>query len=230
MPAMIKQVPAAYVQQLMQVIQNSTFTNATTTTSTWVQTATGTNTTSNTIMPIMAGTGVGKSYHQHRLARREELFYSLMPDDIQTWLEHGKFEYFAPDGSVVNFENGNVTINDKDAKVKYKSNPLREFNKYLSASDLVEEFIRYCDSQGITQKEFKDLPLPLFIMWLIVRVAETDNEDPGDALPLLTSGVKQKKYHRCKCCGRFLQKKYQTHSVHFCNGDHMTKFLDKIAA
>lgn len=140
-----------------------------------------------------------------------------------------EFDYECPDKTVLKFRSGNVEIVDKDAKVVYKSNPVREFNKYLNASDLLEEFVQYCGREKISQSEFRDLPLSLFIMWLIVRVAETDREDPGEALPLLTSGIRERKAHthRCGCCGRFLSREFQQHSLAYCTPEHMMIYMTR---
>lgn len=51
-----------------------------------------------------------------------------------------------------------------------------EFNRYLNASDLLEEFIRYCGTERVTKQELMKLPMELFIKWLIVSAAEADQE------------------------------------------------------
>ena len=82
-----------------------------------------------------------------------------------------------PDGSnlVVDF-NGNYEIVDYKAKVTYKSNNIREFNKFVNSSDVLEAFIRDAGKAGVKQKEVFNLPIELFINWLIVRAAEKDGE------------------------------------------------------
>jgi hypothetical protein len=82
-----------------------------------------------------------------------------------------------PDGSklVIDF-NGNYEIIDHNAKVTYKSNNIREFNKFVNSSDVLEDFIRDVGKLGVKQKDVFSLPIELFINWLIIRAAEKDGE------------------------------------------------------
>lgn len=104
-----------------------------------------------------------------------------------------------PDGAKINIRaDGGYTIEDKQAKVVYRANRVREFNRYINASDLLEEFIRFAGAEGVRQGEFMRLPLKLFVAWLIVRAAEADGEpSPAPALADL------RKPH-CVACGRFI--------------------------
>jgi len=79
--------------------------------------------------------------------------------------------------------------------------PPREFNKYISASDLLEEFIRWLGEQGLRQGEVSKLPLEYFIKWLVIRACEEDQEEPNVELPALPA---PKAFHRCVGCGRFM--------------------------
>ena len=136
-----------------------------------------------------------------------------------------------PNGTIISIESDEtISIDDSNAKVLYKSQPIREFNKYLNASDLLEEFIKFCAEQKVTKKDFTDLPINMFILWLIVRAAEADEDPTDEVLPLLTTAIKKRKVHshRCKCCGKFLTKKYEIHQISFCNTDHMETYLSKI--
>ena len=78
--------------------------------------------------------------------------------------------------------------------------PPREFNRYINASDLLEEFIAWVGSQGIRQSEFADLPVDLFIKWLVIRACEEDQEEPNVVLEL-PSPAKQP---RCLGCQQFM--------------------------
>src|ERR1700758_1179374 len=52
-------------------------------------------------------------------------------------------QYVMPDGSTLKVDQyGNYQVLDQDAKVTYKANRIREFNAYISASDLLEAFIK----------------------------------------------------------------------------------------
>ena len=135
-----------------------------------------------------------------------------------------------PDGAIVKVSwQGDIEVLDKNAKVLYKPPKERDFNPYLSSSDLVEEFIRYCAGVGITKKEFRDLPLNLFLYWLIVRAAERDKEKADDVLLLLETSVRSVKeiaIHRCRFCGRFLRPVFAKYGVNFCSPEHMQRKME----
>lgn len=165
------------------------------------------------------------------LAAREAAFFALKDEDVQQYIGVSRtFDYNCPDGTVLRFEGGNVTILDQNAKVIYKSNPIREFNKYLNASDLLEDFIEFCKTQNVKQSEFMDLPIQSFIMWLVVKSAEQDGEDPGE-VPLMLEDSRKKRITKpkCKCCGKYLPK-IKASVSQFCNGSHMDRYMEKIAA
>lgn len=101
-------------------------------------------------------------------------WYNNLPKDKK--LEPGTIHKL-PDGSkvVIDF-NGNYEIIDKNAIVTYQANNIREFNKYVNASDLLESFIRDVGKLGVKQKDIFSLPIDLFINWLIVKAAEKDGD------------------------------------------------------
>lgn len=150
---------------------------------------------------------------------------------ITEWLETHDFTFECPDKAVLKFKRGIVELITDDARVVYKSNPVREFNKYLNASDLLEEFIHWCGDEGLSKRDFKELPVHMFIMWLVVRAAEADQEDPGEvALGLHDCIVDHRKsIPRCKDCGRFITKHHNDNGVVFCTPEHMGRYLEKIA-
>ncbi len=78
--------------------------------------------------------------------------------------------------------------------------PPRGFNKYVNASDLLEEFIQFAGTEGVRQREFMDLPISLFVKWLIIRAMEEDGEKPDIILELPAP----KGQPRCLGCGRFM--------------------------
>lgn len=79
------------------------------------------------------------------------------------------------------------------------AHPPREFNRFINASDLLEEFIRWLGSQGVKQGEVMNLPLELFVKWLVIRACEQDGEEPGVSLELPGA-------HRCLGCQRFMRR------------------------
>lgn len=80
--------------------------------------------------------------------------------------------------------------------------PPREFNKYINASDLLEEFIKWLGEQGVKQGEVMELPVELFIKWLIIKACEQDEEEPNVTLQLPAP----KKQPHCLGCGQFMAK------------------------
>ena len=86
----------------------------------------------------------------------------------------------------------------------YKAAP-REFNTYINASDLLDEFIRFLGTEGVKQGEVMDLPLELFIKWLIVRSCEADGEEPPLQLPPVKKCL-AKPQPRCVKCQRYMRK------------------------
>lgn len=136
-----------------------------------------------------------------------------------------------PDGSILKVDKlGNYKINDKDAKVTYSANRVREFNKYLNASDLMEGFIKYVKTLDVTQSEFFDLPIDLFIKWLVIEAARADGEDFKIDQQLLEESFQSKrKIIRRKCldCGRFISHKLHKIGVNFCDSAHMDRYIRK---
>lgn len=134
-----------------------------------------------------------------------------------------------PDGSILKFDRGNYTIEDKDSKITYRANRIRDFNKYLAGSDLLEEFIKYLVSLNISKQEAMAMSIENFIMWLIISAAEKDREErPHNEILMLETTVKSlKKKARCKCCGRFLKNFMKTAGIEFCSGSHMDRWLAK---
>lgn len=123
-----------------------------------------------------------------------------------------------------------IEIDESNGTQLYKSSPTRNFNKYLNASDLLEDFVQYCAEEKMSRKDFSEIPISLFIYWLIVKAAEADGDDTSDVLPLLTTTVNNTKNHRhrCRCCGKFLSKRHLENQIHFCSTDHMQRHMDKV--
>jgi hypothetical protein len=133
-----------------------------------------------------------------------------------------------PDGSVLNVDDkGNYHIDDKNAKVTYKANTIREFNRYINASDLLEEFIRFLGTEfDVRQNQIMDVPINVFIEWLIVQAAMKDGDDYGKDMKLLELEVQKERnwYRRCKCCGRYIQKRMFEAGLLFCNSMCFDKY------
>jgi len=142
-----------------------------------------------------------------------------------------------PDGCVIDVDvKGNYRINDKDTKVVYKANRIREFNPFINASDILEDFIRYVGKLGVTQSQLMDLPIELFINFLIIRAAEADGDPkPADmdieSHPAIKALPSPKNHDvRCRSCGKFITKSKQRLGLEFCSENHMVVFARKQAA
>lgn len=123
-----------------------------------------------------------------------------------------------------------ITPQAQSQYVPPPSNPTpdpRILNKYLNAADLLEEFIKDLAPLGVRQGEVLEIPIELFINWLVVRAAEEDGHDAPDDIPALPSA---KPSPRCKCCGRFIPRANLVHGLTFCNGEHADRYLERIAA
>jgi hypothetical protein len=126
-----------------------------------------------------------------------------------------------PDGTIIDIDElGNFHVNDKNSKVIYKSNSIREFNKYINASDLLEEFILFLGSEfDVRQNQIMNVPIQIFIEWLIVQAAMKDGDNYSDDMKKLDAGVIYEKnwYRRCRNCGRFIKSKLFDAGMNFCN-------------
>ena len=109
-----------------------------------------------------------------------------------------------PDGSKIKLDvNGNFTIDDKNAKVIYQGNRHREFNKYINASDLLENFVGFLGSLGAKQDQVLGIPINMFIHWLILKAAEKDGDQPPKEIPKIEHHPALKKISdkpRCSNC------------------------------
>lgn len=85
--------------------------------------------------------------------------------------------------------------------------PPRSFNRYLNASDLLEEFITFIGNEGVRPDDMMQMPVELFVKWLIVRACEQDNEAPPAEVKLeLPAPTPQP---RCLGCQRFMKRTTQ---------------------
>jgi len=136
-----------------------------------------------------------------------------------------------PDGSVLHVDHsGNFEVLGHNAKITYKGNQIREFNKYINASDLLEAFIDDLGQAGVKQGEVLAVPIEMFINWLIHKAAEQDGDPVPRGVPLLEADAHKKQHPRCKCCGRFIKKVLANDGMMFCNGEHYQQQLAKVGA
>lgn len=121
------------------------------------------------------------------------------------------------DRSVLRIQHdGNYEFRDATKKKIARSRPAAplEFNRYANASGLLEKFIAFCGSVGITINEFKALPIELFIVWLVQEAERSDGlENDGSEVYRAMKNVLQKK---CLSCGRFISRK-RSEIMRVCN-------------
>lgn len=121
-----------------------------------------------------------------------------------------------PDGAYLVVDpKGNYRIEDKDAKVTYRANRLRDFNSFVNASDKLESFINFCGTLGVRQEEMLNIPIKLFIGWLIIEAAAADGEGRGNDVELL-EGIFDYVKPRCNGCGRFISRRIAAKKITFC--------------
>lgn len=152
---------------------------------------------------------------------------SILPDTQMNVLPNSTLRL--PDGSKINVDGlGNFTIMDKDAIVTYKGSNMREFNKHINASDLLEAFIKDLGNLGVKQNEVLNVPIELFINWLIFKAAEQDGDNAPNDVPLLESSVTPHKHPKCLWCGKFIKKILTEHKIFFCNPEHHNFFIKRL--
>lgn len=136
--------------------------------------------------------------------------------------------YKMPNGSVCRIDDaGGFHIDDKNAKVLYRANRVYDFNPFLNASDMLEEYIRELAPHGIRQDQVLKIPIISFINWLIHKAMEKDNEPPPQDVPRLPS-IAGRSYDRCQLCGRFLRNAFARQRIYFCSPDHMSEKLRRL--
>ena len=107
----------------------------------------------------------------------------------------------------------------------------RVLNRYLNASDLLEEFIRDLGDLDVKQGDVLDVPIELFINWLVCKAAEEDGHAPpddiaklpapGDVGPVIPD-------RRCRCWGRYITERRRSAGVLFCDGEHQERWLARL--
>ena len=145
----------------------------------------------------------------------------LLGDEVELDLPNGAKFTLSKDGSYKVVDEG---------KVKYKGAPYREFNRYINASDLLEEFIRFMGASfDVKQSEILNIPLEMFITWLVIRSCQVDGDEIPKGTPRLEdhSFVKSAHLYRCRNCGRFLSSLSKQKHIEFCNSRCFDAYCSK---
>lgn len=206
-----------YANQMLKIPIS---TQSATTSGTFIS-STGSNTT-NTLTMATGGNASGytswnRYTDQSDAYEREERYYEGLWRARSWQVKDGTEKKITlPDGTVVEVEsNGSYRIVDKDAKVIYRANKVRDFNRFLNVSDRLEEFIAFCGDQMVRKDEFLELPLNLFIKWLVIEAAKADQVDPPADVKLLPD-LRRAITPRCTGCGRFLPRYATAKKLFFC--------------
>lgn len=111
-------------------------------------------------------------------------------------------------------KDGSYSIIDKDAKVVYQANRVREFNRYINASDILAKFIEFCGKKAaVTREEMLELPVRLFIQYLILEAAKADGEPEPVDLTLIPD---LRKVANCLGCDQPLPPERRARKLHYC--------------
>lgn len=149
-------------------------------------------------------------------------------DSVPSKIPAGARSIELPDGAKLIIDAaGNYRIEDKDAKVTYKANRVREFSPHLNASDLLAQFVRYVGTLGVTQADVLRLPIELFINWLVIEAAERDQDPvPADVVPVESHlEIRRLRKPQCLHCGRFIPRLFTKHRFAFCGPEHGIAYL-----
>jgi hypothetical protein len=140
-------------------------------------------------------------------------------------------EYALPDGSKLTLDaQGNYRLDDKDAKVVYKGNRVREFSPYLNASDLIAKFVEYAGTLRVRQDEVLGLPLELFVNWLVIEAAERDGDPVPETVERLPTHPRLRNELQPKClrCGRYVPRAYHRRRFDFCSPEHGAEYARRL--
>lgn len=139
---------------------------------------------------------------------------SVSPD-IERVLRAGR-SYDLPDGSRIEIDDdGNYNVIDADAKVIYKACRILAFNRFLNASELLEQFIADLAPFGVKQSQVLKIPVEAFISWLITKAALADGDEPPP----------RRHPHRCIQCKRFLPVRLIAQGINVCSPAHLERYF-----
>lgn len=104
-----------------------------------------------------------------------------------------------------------------------------KFNKFVNASDLLKDFIKFLGEIGVNQKQFLDLPIEIFINWLVIMAAKADGEAPPEDVRVKDHPRLPAPYYgtKCRACGRFVGEAKAREGLPFCGPDHVLIFMHR---
>lgn len=132
--------------------------------------------------------GTSKLNKLQAALHRQAMSQLALNDEVPEGNELGEGEYELPDGARLIIDAaGNYRLDDKQAKVVYRANRMRNFNPFINASDLVADFIKDLRHLSVPQDRALAVPMELFINWLIHRAADADGEPAPEDVPKIDS-------------------------------------------
>lgn len=152
------------------------------------------------------------------------MFREVIPDKLPA----GKRTLELPDGAKLIVDHaGNYRIDDADAKVTYQANRIREFSPHLNASDMLAKFVDYVRTVGVKRQDVLELPIKLFVSWLVIEAAERDGDEiPAGIVPVEKDrAVSLLLRPRCLACGRFVPKRHARHGFPYCSPEHAGRHI-----
>lgn len=164
------------------------------------------------------------SYGRDLLAEEEEAFYAGNTRKLNS-----NMDYLLPDGSKLKIDDkGNYSLEDKDAKITYLANRIKEFNPYINSSDLLAKFVEYCGSLNLRRQEVLKLPVELFISWLILEASKHDDETPPPDVVPIPRLIGPTLKPRCLVCKRFIPRVFAQKKFEFCNSAHSELYFSRL--
>lgn len=91
--------------------------------------------------------------------------------------------------------------------------PKKEFNPFINASDMLEQFIEFLGTQDVKQTEVLGMPIELFIQWLILQACTADQVELPKELIAAIPREWLPPQPRCSYCQRWMRK-YETVKIH----------------
>lgn len=173
---------------------------------TWVSTNNSTNTYANIYTTTTGGSGTYTSIGGGGGGGGSGVAY--FNSIINRIPKTGSGEVELPDGAKLIYEDGNYRIEDKDAKITYRASRNRAFNRYVNASDLLEEFLTFLGALGVKQQDVLEIPIDVFINFIIMRAAQQDGEPVPEEVKVEDHPklLMWRWTDRCAGCGRFIAK------------------------
>jgi len=85
--------------------------------------------------------------------------------------------YRLPGGAILTIEKDrSYHIDDSNHKTTYAANPIRDWNEFINVSDVLDKFMVYIADLNLTKEQFLELPMRLFMLWLVIQAAKKDKE------------------------------------------------------